>query len=270
MARQRPLRKGEKALPPVLPNAGIRALYAKKLRTLVLEMVHSYEHWICAAYRANPPRMAQDAVPAAELERVLRTLGIKWRKRFEGAAPELAAFFAQRVSRQSEAALKRILRDAGVTVRFTMTPELRDVLKATVAENVSLIKSIGSEYHTDVEGLVMRSVTTGRDLQQLTRDLKKRYDITDDRAKLIALDQNNKATSAIRRERETSLGLDDAIWMHSHAGKEPRPTHLANDGKKFSIREGWYDPDPRVRARIWPGQLIRCRCTWRVVVKGFS
>ena len=42
------------------------------------------------------------------------------------------------------------------------------------------------------------------------------------------------------------MGVDEALWLHSHAGKEPRPTHLANDGKRYKISEGWYDPDPRV------------------------
>lgn len=266
----RALRKGEKALRSVHPNAGIAIAYRRRIMALVAEMAISYEHWLRAAYRANPPRMAQDEAPADELRRVLKRMGIQWQKRFDEMGPKLAAHFAQTVGRQSEAALRRILRDGGITVKFKMTPELRDIMKATVAENVSLIKSIGSEYHSQVEGLVMRSVTEGRDLSTLTKELTQRYGITERRAKFIALDQNNKATSAVQRERQVALGLEDGIWMHSHAGREPRPTHLANDQKRFSISEGWFDPDPKVRKRIWPGILPRCRCTWRPVVKGFS
>lgn len=263
-------RKNEKVLRAIHPNAGLGAEYRRKIMRLVDEMSRSYEHWLRAAYRSNPPKMAQDELPAAELERRLRQLGVHWEKRFSEAAPRLAAFFAQRTARQSETVLRRILRDAGVTVKFKMTAELRDIMRATVAENVSLIKSIGSQYHTDVEGLVMRSVSTGRDLSDLTKELQARYGITERRAKFIALDQNNKATSAIQRERQVSVGLEEGVWMHSHAGKEPRPTHLANDGKRFSISQGWFDPDPRVRKKIWPGILPRCRCTWRPVVRGFS
>jgi uncharacterized protein with gpF-like domain len=263
-------RRNEKILKPIFANAGIAAAYRKKLLALVEEMSRSYTYFLRATYRANPPRMAQDESPAKELERLLKGMGVQWSKRFEEAAPRLARYFAGSTRKQSEAALRRILRESGVTVKMTMTRELRDVLNATVAENVSLIKSIASEYHTEVEGLVMRSVTAGRDLSQLTTDLRKRYGITQRRAEFIALDQNNKATSAIRREREMAVGLDEAVWMHSHAGKEPRPTHVANDQKRFSIVKGWFDPDPKVRQRIWPGQLPRCRCTWRVVVKGFS
>ena len=46
--------------------------------------------------------------------------------------------------------------------------------------------------------------------------------------------------------------------MHSHAGKTVRKTHYANDGKRYNVAEGWFDPDPKVSRRIWPGELINC------------
>lgn len=237
---------------------------------LVREMADSVEYWLRASYRQNTPVMAQDATPAAELQAAINRLTRQWQRRFNQAAPLLARWFAKSMHTRSDAALRKILRDAGISVKFRMTPAMRDILQATVQENVGLIKSIPQQYLGQVQGLVMRSVTAGRDLEFLNRELLKRYDITEKRARLISIDQNNKATSALQRARHLELGLKEGIWMHSHAGKEPRPTHLANDQKRFDIEKGWFDPDPRVRARIWPGQLINCRCTWRPVVKGFS
>ena len=252
------LRRNEKALPPVRPNAGIAAIYRKKLRALILEMQASYVHFLKAQYRRAPPVMAQDESPAKALERELRRLGVQWRKKFEAAAPALAAWFAKSASRRSDAALRQILKDAGISVEFQMTRAMRDILNATVAANVSMIKSIGSEYHTQIEGLVMRSMTAGRDLGTLAKELQVRYGVTERRAALIAFTQNQMATSAMQRARQTELGIDEAIWLHSHAGKTPRPTHLANDGKRYKISEGFFDPDPKVRRRIWPGELINC------------
>jgi uncharacterized protein with gpF-like domain len=77
------------------------------------------------------------------------------------------------------------------------------------------------------------------------------------------------ATSAFVRVRQQELGLK-AKWLHSHAGKVPRPTHVANNGKIYDPAVGWFDPDPKVRKRIWPGQLNGCRCTSASVVPGFS
>lgn len=259
-----------KVLRAVRANAGLTAAYRRKMVALVDEMATSYRHWLVAQYRAKPPAMAMDASAAKELQRALQGLGSRWLDRFDEAAPRLARWFLRSVSARSERALMQILRDAGMTVKFKMTPSMRDVVDATVAENVSLIRSIPLQYHQQVEGLVMRSVTAGRDLEQLNRDLLARYKITEKRAALISLDQNNKATSALMKARQTEMGIEQGVWLHSHAGKEPRPTHLANHGNVFSIQEGWFDPDPKVRERIWPGQLIRCRCTWKPIVPGFS
>lgn len=260
-----------KTLSAVRPNAGIRAAYQRKMKALVDEMATSYEHWLRAAYRKNEPHMAQDEMlPARALERMLQRMGRHWMKRFEAAARPLANYFLQSVKTRSEKTLRKILRDAGISVKFSLTPELRDIMQAEITQNVSLIKSIPQQYHTQVEGLVMRSVSAGRDLSELTTELRKRYGVTQRRAEFIALDQNQKATSAIQRERQLSVGISEGLWMHSHAGKEPRPTHLANDRKPFSLANGWHDPDPKVNRAIWPSQLPRCRCTWKPLVSGFS
>ncbi len=265
MARGRP-----KTLPAVRPNLGIAASYRRKLECLIDEMHASFVYWIKACYRANEPEMAMDATPAAELQKTIRALTRRWRKRFNDGADDLARYFAMSAKARSDAQLRAILKRMGISVKFQTTAAMRDVMRASVEQNVQLIRSIPQQYLTGVQGAVMRSVQTGRDLSQLTRELQREYGVTRKRAEFIALDQNNKATSAMQKVRQTELGITKGIWMHSHAGKEPRPTHLANDRKEFDITKGWFDPDPRVRRRIMPGELIRCRCTWKPVVPGFS
>lgn len=208
--------------------------------------------------------------PAARLKAVIGNLRTKWLKRIDDTAPKLAAYFNTAIAKRSKAVLNKTLRDGGFSVKFTMTPNMRTVYDATINENVNLIKSIPAQYLTEVEGLVMRSVQRGRDLGGLSKELKKRYKITERRAALIALDQNNKATSAIVHARQLDLGIKEGIWRHSHAGKEPRPTHVKMDGKKYLLAKGLYDSDPRVKRDVFPGELIRCRCFWQPVVKGFD
>lgn len=256
-------------LRPVHPNAGIEAGYRRALQALITEMSRSYLWFVRAQYRRNPPKLAQDS-PTTDLEKELKKLGKRWQKRLDDAAPKLARYFAQPAAKRSDAVLRKILKDGGWTVQFTMTAGMRDVVDATVAENVSLIKSIASQYHTEIEGLVMRSVTAGRDLASLTDEIESRYGVSRRRAELIARDQNNKATAVFTRVRYQELGIQEAIWLHSLGGKEPRKTHIANNGKKYNIAEGWYDPDPKVQRHIWPGELINCRCVCKAVVQGFS
>lgn len=263
--------RSEKALRPVHPNLGIEAAYRKRLDSLIEAMHRSVVYWLRASYRANEPRiLALDETPADALRRSMRKLSSRWLKKFDDAAEALADYFTLSVEKRSSAALKKILRDGGMSVEFKMTPVMRDVVDATVHANVSLIRSLPAKYFLEIEGIVMRSVQTGRDLGQLADDLQQRLGVTKRRAALIARDQNNKATAAFNRVRLQEVGITECIWVHSGAGREPRPTHqkAGRERTRFSVSKGWYDP--AVKQFIQPGELISCRCTCRPVVKGFS
>lgn len=265
------LKKTDKVLPPIRPNVGLEMLYRRRLLALVDEMNNSFVYWITAAYRANEPAvLAQDEAPAEALRKAIASLARRWRHRFDQASLDLADYFATAVSKRSDARLKQILKKGGFSVKFTMTPAQRDIIQATVNANVSLICSIPERYLTDVEGMVMRSVQTGRDLGTLAKELRQAYGITRRRAALIAGDQNNKATSAMLHARQAEIGIEKAVWMHSSAGKQPRPTHLkaGRDKVVYDVREGWFDPHEG--KYILPGELINCRCTSRPVIPGFT
>lgn len=263
----------EKVLRPLHANAGIEAEYRKRLTNLIEEMHCSIRYWLHITYRNNDPEiktaiMAMDALPATELRKSIRKLTRQWTKRFNEVSPKLAKYFATTVARRSDSTLQRILRQGGISVKFKLTQPHRDVMRATVNANVVLIKSIPQQYLHQVEGMVMRSVQEGRNLHDLSKDLHKQLGVTKRRAALIARDQNNKATAALSRVRQVELGIKQAIWMHSGAGKHPRPTHVRNNGKKFDIDKGWLDP--AIKKRIWPGTEISCRCVSRPVIPGFS
>lgn len=226
-------------------------------------------YWVKASYRTNPPAMAMDDVlPSSALQKAIQLLKKRWLRQFDEAAPKLAKYFATAVNKRSDAVLAKILRQGGFSVRFQMSHGMKDVLQATTAENVGLIKSISSQYFGEIEQLVMSSASAGRDLGALAKQLEKRYGVTKRRAALIAKDQNNKASGNMARVRMLEANITKAIWRHSHAGKQPRPTHLANNGKVYDIKKGWFDP--AVKMWIQPGQLINCRCVPIPVVPGFS
>ena len=112
----------------------------------------------------------------------------------------------------------------------------------------------------------MRSVTAGRDLGTLAEELQAAHGVSKRRAAHIALDQNNKATSTVTRVRQKELGIKEAVWIHSGAGKHPRPEHVAFNGKKYDVEKGAYLEGKWT----WPGFEINCRCTSRSIIPGFS
>jgi len=262
------LSKKLKTYRPLHPNAGIEACYRKKLTALIDEMNRSLVYWLSASYRQNKPEIAQDELPANALRRTMKGLRKRWERKFNDMAPKLAEYFAKIAAQRSDSTLQRIFKQGGISVKFKATKAQKEVMAAIVHDNVLLIKSIPRRHLDEVEGLVMRSVQQGRALGELSKELQKRFGVTKRRAALIARQQNNSASGALRDVRQLELGIKKAIWIHSGGGKEPRPTHVRNNGKQYDIAKGWYDP--AVKKFIRPGELISCRCVSRPVIEGFS
>ncbi len=250
----------------VHPNVGVQMAYKRAMEKLINEMSNSFEYWLSAAYKANPPRMevAMDTLPSTELSKKVRGLSKRWIKKFDDMAAAIAQKFTESGRKATDSSFQQALKDAGFAVEFKVTPVMRDAMNATIAENVSLIKSIPRQYAMEVEGIVMRGFSQGRDLKSITDDLQSRYGITRRRAANISRDQANKLTATVTQARRVELGLFEAEWVHSHAGKVPRPSHVkaGKDKAKFDVRKGllldgqW----------LLPGQAINCRCSSRTIL----
>jgi len=249
-------------------NKGVEMAYRKSLDALVKEMSNSFEYWIEAAYKANPPRMetaiAQDALPSDLLSKKIAELSKRWIKRFDDMSAGIAERFTQSGRKATDSSFQSALKDAGWTVKFQITPVMRDAMNATIKENIRLIKSIPREYSLEVEGIVMRGFTEGRDLQYITERLKKQFGVESRRAAFIALDQSNKLTATVTQARRVELGLYEAEWQHSGGGKEPRHSHVlaGKQKKKFDVRKGCLIDGEY----ILPGQKPRCRCSSKTVL----
>lgn len=250
-------------LKPVHPNAGIEAAYRKKLKRLISEMNESIFYWLTARYKAE---MAHDESSVDELQGQLNKLTTQWQTNFDDSARKLAEWFGQKTKNYADGSLDRVLKEAGMTVEFKMTEGMNNTFSAVVEENVGLIKSIAQEHLSEVQGLVMRSVQNGRNLGYLHDELRKRYGITKRRAELISRDQNNKATASLTRTRQIDLGIKQAMWKHSTAGKHPRPGHVqaGKDKLVYDLDKGAYIDGEW----IFPGELINCRCVAIPIIPG--
>lgn len=217
------------------------------------------------------PALAQDAPsPTKAIQAALNKWGRQTIKRFDLMSGSIAADFTRRSSQATQIAMASQLKKAGFTVEFKPTFKSMEALRAVMAENIALIKSIPRKYHADVEQKVWNAVRNGSKLHQLSTDLRKSYGITARRAALIARDQNAKAKAVIERVRQQELGITRGIWMHSGAGKEPRPLHVkwGREHRQYNLAKGMWDSDEG--EWVHPGELINCKCTNRPVIEGFG
>lgn len=259
------------ALTPIRPAAAIRNRYEARVHALLDIMSADLIKAIKRQWNSDEPEtvlLGADKSASAALGELMARLGKHWLSRFDDLADNMADYFASAVKKRCDLTLAGQLRKAGFTVQFKMTPAMRDAYNAVRAENVSLIKSIGSQHLDKVEQLVMQSVSQGRDLGALTKELQRQTGVSKRRASFIARDQNNKATATMRSVREQEAGITEGIWMHSGGGKEPRPEHKSFSGKRFKLGEGHDFGDGF--GKVLPGQAINCRCTWRPVIPGFE
>lgn len=231
-------------------------------------MHKSLVHWVLAQYRKTPPLAQDDDMPAASLTATMRTLGDRWLDRFDTVAPEIGSWFAKAARDRSDWTMADALRRGGISVRFQPSAVARDVVQATIAEQVALIRNIATQHIAAVEGAVNRSVQVGRDVGGLAKDLEGLLGISKRRAQTIARHQNGIATASFQRIRQQELGITEAVWIHSGAGRHPRPSHVAQSGKRYEIAKGWHDPD--IGEWIWPGTAINCRCVMKSIIPGLD
>jgi len=241
-------------------NLGIQQAYYHAINTLIKEMVADVE----SNQLATDSDILNQAIQSISfLKRKFSEFAKKWITRFDTNAPILAEKYMQAQGNATDKAFRSALKDVGWAVDFHVTPQIKMAINGAIAENVGLIKSIPKEYFGKIEDIVVRNYEKGRDLKSMADQIEALGHSTRKRAVLIARDQSNKLNGVIQKTRQTELGIDTAIWMHSHAGKQPRPDHVAAHRKEYKVSEGCLISGKY----IYPGELINCRCSARSVIK---
>lgn len=254
---------------PLTYSAGQMERYERLIGKMTAAMHKDYARELKAVFRANDV-ITIDASISAQARIVLRKLQQKWGRIFRRESPKIVDQIIGGIDKAAGDTLKQSLKQlsGGVTLKTDEMPAaLKQAVSAAIAENVTLIKSIETQYHTQIEGAVMRSLQPGgRGLADVTEALQKYEGITDRRRNVIAKDQVRKAQAIISIERAKSAGIKKFKWLHSRGGSEPRPDHVAMSGNVYS-----YDDPPvidrRTGERGFPGQAINCRCQMVPVIE---
>lgn len=291
-----------------MPPISKAITYQKILKALIKRMTVETNAAVKALFisKAASEHFAQDENLPNYSQRVLRNLQDTFQKLFDSVAPKIADDFVNEVNESSEQSMSQLLlgvtaagvvqgltnksktvlsKETSVELGFFPKSTLKGkrvekILNASIAENVSLIKSIPREYLADMEKTVMRAVTTGKgpsDIYktaksqlELSKDFKSHLKNTDEkvnrRAKLIANDQTRKVYTGLNAGRMKNAGMDRFKWLHNGGSAKPRPYHLDTlNGNEYSLS----DPpviDPKTGERGLPGQLVNCRCSMIPVI----
>lgn len=138
----------------------------------------------------------------------------------------------------------------GVNI-FRDEPFLAPLAEGWIKENTALIKDVPTKLSGDLEGIIRRGTMAGKSVRDLSKDIKARWPMTENRARLIAQDQVLSLNADLTRNRLKSVGVSQYIWR-SVQDNRVRPEHAEYNGQTYS----WDKPPPDGH----PGTPVRCRC----------
>lgn len=129
---------------------------------------------------------------------------------FEAQVSRIASSTISRAEAQNAEEFRDSVNKAvGIDItRITQSPNMRDYLDASIASNVSLIKSIPAEYFQKIEGLVLNGMNSGLAPTAIAKQIQEETGSTYKRAKFIARDQMAKLNSDLTRKRQEEAGIE--------------------------------------------------------------
>lgn len=264
-----PILKGGKLPQPV----AIEARYNAQLQKLVDQMTKIAKREVVKLFESpvavESHVITEDASIASQSRILMSALAKQFEALFWDAAKFLSEGMVKQTAKASEVALGKSLKElsGGLKIKTDTLKSgpVNEIAKASVAENVSLIRSIPEQYLKNVEGAVMRSITSGNGLQDLIPALEQQEGVTKRRAQIIARDQTKKVYAGLNHGRMRQAGIKKFEWIHSNGGQKPRQHHVEMNGNIYSFD----DPpviDPKTGERGLPAQLPNCSCSARPIL----
>ena len=218
---------------------------------------------------------AMDASLPGSIEVLMNGLSRSWQKRFNLFGREFSKENSEMINSYAAKDLGQSMRalSGGMTIKTdSLSEKTIDIIRAATNESSSLIKTISTEYMSEVKESLLRSIVSGSSSFEKTRVavndmLTTRHRKYRNKAKNIVLDQTRKAYQGINQQRMREIGINEFEWVHVGGSQNPRAYHKFDlNGRIFDLN----DPpviDKSTGEKGLPGQAINCKCIMRPVIK---
>lgn len=209
------MKKEQKKLPKIKENIALEKEFELSLREFTKECLNSFSYWLLAKVNQSDKNNMITLKNGKK-----RNLATALRIEFD----ELAAFwenksqiFAEKTSKKQT---KNILgfvnsryKKAGFGI--DMDNQTKNVLKAQIEQQITMIKSIPQHIMQSCQSLFLNNIGS-LDRSVIEKSLKTIGGISARRAKLIARDQTQKALTGIIKAKAQTFGAEYYIWTTSN------------------------------------------------------
>ena len=262
---------------PIFEEARYRKLLlalVNEIKSYVIKLIPGNKQFL---FSFNTARRKDGIVE--DLERILDSL--KFYASYK-VAQVIKALTAQatRVNVFNNRAVANSLRLPVASATLTQPKIITNELSMWVAENSRLIKTIPERLLDRVESVVYDAIRSGESPASLARNLQKVFNITKNRAKIIARDQIAKLQGNLTRTRNLALGITQYQWLtsrdervrHSHEVLESKICSWTDEDiyKKSEQDRSWKKRTSIAGVTKHPGQDIMCRCTSLAIIGGLA
>ena len=261
---------------PVKPLKGIELRYRRELNKLVKALQNEVRKEIMPVLEANRKEYQADGI----YDTIINVLN-RSKSKFLNIATLMTPFISSLILSIERSNRERFITNVNNAVGVDLSAalsngELSGFINATVAKNVTSVKSIPEEFFKNIEITVINGITEGKRWESIAKELSGIKDISsvfgklENRVKLIARNEVSNFNSALSKKRNEMLSIKMYYWQASK-DERVRKNHAVMDGKLCK----WNDPTVysddggktwKKRSSIGgvekhPGQDINCRCT---------
>lgn len=191
-------------------------------------------------------------------------------------ANTLSKFTLSQIAKSLSGKIEVTAQPVGVDIFTSLgNSDLQLIIKSWTYTNTRLIKSIPENLLNDVELIVQTGFRAGTSIREISKQIKDKFGVSENRANLIARDQIAKLNSNITKNEYHNLGLNDYVWNTS-GDERVRASHLPlnnkicswqnptiykenAEDKKWKLRSNIKSKTPPVEKDV--GIDFQCRCT---------
>lgn len=227
----------------------------KMVRQVGMEALKQFEkHVAIELMQGDSPTFTNDGIFDG-FKKMLGALKNKVSDVFASDKTERAARqFVKNVNRANRHNLEQQARVKGINLVAAET-WVDDFINQKVRNNVGYIKNIEDEAYERIEKVVREGIERGSSAKVIRKSILEQVEITEGRAKFLAVDQAGSILGQMTAERHQRLGIEKFTWDTS-GDERVRDEHRKLDRQVYS-----YEEPPIVNGRqVLPGEDYRCRC----------